>query len=179
MRQHDALDYYEIMMSAHDSAVREWAYRKLLEEWGRMSEKFGSIPYSSTPTNWPRLTQPCEEFVNFARQQMSDLARKNELPEGALSGSLTKNGWILISNKYLLIPKDVPARPHRRKRIAKKWLKKYGTKSETVPDTKIYLNHANQTALGHPAAIQRFVQNMGMEMEIIGKVLKYESMRRL
>jgi hypothetical protein len=34
MQNRTQIDYYEIMMSAHNPAVREWAYRKLLEEWG-------------------------------------------------------------------------------------------------------------------------------------------------
>lgn len=64
---------------------------------------------------------------------------------------------------------DKPARRHRKKRIAKKWLKRYGYKAE--PDRNIYLYEGNQIIL-HPAMFQMIAAEAGSPEEAAKTIIK-------
>ena len=52
----------------------------------------------------------------------------------------------------------VQARTHKKKRINKKWRKRYGMK--TVPWNRYFLDTANMKIYGHPTMIEKLIQGI-------------------
>lgn len=67
---------------------------------------------------------------------------------------------IVLNSSLLGDYTDEPARRHKRKRIQKKWLKRYGYKRK--PDPNIYFT-ADKLAIMHPAIFRKFVKAFGTE----------------
>ena len=67
------------------------------------------------------------------------------------------NGYQLIENRYMA--DKVQARTHKKKRINKKWLKRYGMKE--VPWNKFYL--FENKIIAHPVLIQRLMDEAVVE----------------
>ena len=67
---------------------------------------------------------------------------------------------------YRLVPvtalvKTVRAKTHKKKRIDKKWRKRYGYKQ--VPINEIYVDNVNRNIYGYPVQIDRIVEAMKRE----------------
>lgn len=69
------------------------------------------------------------------------------------------NAVHIILNSGLVEHTDQPARRHRKKRIAKKWLKRYGRR--TIPDANVYLFGGN--VMMHPAIYKKLADAVGEE----------------
>jgi hypothetical protein len=68
------------------------------------------------------------------------------------------NGMPLISNANMYDLKIVQLKKHKKKRINKKWLKRYGTKTIKEPQkTIIYTNFG---IFGHPETIKKITKKM-------------------
>ena len=74
------------------------------------------------------------------------------------------NAVQIILNPGLVEHTDQPARCHRKKRIAKKWLKRYGRR--TIPDTNVYLFDGN--VMMHPAIYKKLADAVGEEEAVNG-----------
>lgn len=75
----------------------------------------------------------------------------------------------ILLYKWLLSNRIVPARWHKRKRIRKKWLKRFGWKR--LPDPNIYFTE--DKILMHPSTFKKFQKILGSEdaaMEYISKL---------
>lgn len=70
---------------------------------------------------------------------------------------------------------DEPARRHKRRRIQKKWLKRYGYKPRI--NENIYVTQDEQTKVKtiimHPATFRKFVEAFGSEDEAAKGINKY------
>ena len=70
---------------------------------------------------------------------------------------------------------DEPARRHKRRRIQKKWLKRYGYKPKI--NENIYVTQDEQTKVKtiimHPATFRKFVKAFGSEDEAAKGINKY------
>lgn len=71
------------------------------------------------------------------------------------------NGYEVISDKNCV--EKVQARRHKKRRINKKWLKRYGMKY--VPSRKIYVIHSNGWILGHPIVMDKLIEKIKAEEE--------------
>lgn len=69
------------------------------------------------------------------------------------------NAVHIILNPGLVEHTDQPARRHRKKRIAKKWLKRYGRR--TIPDANVYVFDGN--VMMHPATYKKLADAVGEE----------------
>lgn len=67
------------------------------------------------------------------------------------------NAVRIILNPGLVEYTNQPARRHRKKRIAKKWLKRYGRR--TIPDANVYVFDGN--VMMHPAVYKRLADVYG------------------
>lgn len=65
---------------------------------------------------------------------------------------------------------DKPARPHKNKRIAKKWLKRYGYKK--IPDDNIYVTADNKIIM-HPVTYRKFIKSFGTAADAEAAIIKY------
>jgi hypothetical protein len=63
------------------------------------------------------------------------------------------NGYRVYVSPMALIQSNIPKRPNKRKRIAKKWLKKYGTKM--IPNPNVFVT--NDSIIGHPSIIRKLI----------------------
>ena len=93
------------------------------------------------------------------------------------------SAWPIILNKNLTDGfTDEPARKHKRKRIQKKWLKRYGYKPKIneniyVTQDAAYIAGDRQvpvkTIIIHPATFRKFVKAFGSEDEAAKGISKY------
>lgn len=74
----------------------------------------------------------------------------------ALCNFLLWYGYELISDKNCM--ELVQARRHKKRRINKKWLKRYGMKR--VPSRKIYVVHTKKWILGHPIVMDKLIEKI-------------------
>lgn len=65
-----------------------------------------------------------------------------------------------------------PARRHRKKRIQKKWLKRYGYRPK--PDKNIYFLEDGPIVM-HPAVFRDFVRALGSELKAAAAISNYYS----
>lgn len=65
---------------------------------------------------------------------------------------------------------DEPARKHKRRRIQKKWLKRYGYKPKVNPN--IFLT-AEGMAVMHPETFRKFVKALGSEKKAEEAIYSY------
>lgn len=72
---------------------------------------------------------------------------------------LAQNAGIIILSNTLTVPSTKPARKHRKKRIAKKWLKRYGYRKE--PDPNIYFVEGGRILM-HPFIFKKFKNSLGL-----------------
>ena len=63
------------------------------------------------------------------------------------------NGYTIVENEYCV--DQVRSRTHKKRRIDKKWLKRYGYKY--VPKKEIYIT-ADRTIIGHPILIRKIIE---------------------
>lgn len=81
----------------------------------------------------------------------------------------------IVLDPLLLTNSHEPARRHRRKRIQKKWLKRYGYKPRI--NENIYVTQDEQTKVKtiimHPATFRKFVEAFGSEDEAAKGINKY------
>ena len=71
------------------------------------------------------------------------------------------NGMPIFSNSYLETRDKVPARTHRKKRITKKWLKRYGYQYIGSHQVVIFNNNGRQEAWAHPAVVNALQEKFG------------------
>ena len=74
------------------------------------------------------------------------------------------NAVHIILNPRLVEHTNQPARRHRKKRIAKKWLKRYGRR--TIPDANVYVFDGN--VMMHPAIYKKLADAVGEEEAVKG-----------
>ena len=65
------------------------------------------------------------------------------------------NGYTIMESEYCV--DRVRARKHRKKRIDKKWHKRYGYKD--IPKKEVYIT-ADRVIIGHPILIRKIVEGM-------------------
>ena len=85
----------------------------------------------------------------------------------------------VLSTRHILLDPNIidgytdePARKHKRKRIQKKWLKRYGYKPK--PDKNIYFAEGGQIIM-HPAVFRDFVRALGSEEKAAAAISNYYS----
>ena len=97
------------------------------------------------------------------------------------------NGLPIVINRWLIKGHtDRPARPNKRKRIQKKWLKLYGY--QEIPDDNIYvmtipeilpgvptLEAGKRAIVMHPATFRKFVKAFGSREKAAEGINKYIS----
>lgn len=66
------------------------------------------------------------------------------------------NGYELISSEHCT--ERVQARRHKKRRINKKWRKRYGMKC--VPRKQIYVDTKNKKIFGHPIVMDRVIAEL-------------------
>lgn len=77
---------------------------------------------------------------------------------------------IVLTNSLTEGYTDEPARKHKRKRIQKKWLKRYGYKPKVNPN--VFLT-AEGTAIMHPETFRKFVKAFGSEEKAAEAINSY------
>lgn len=65
-----------------------------------------------------------------------------------------KDGYTVFEIETFRVIGYEPRRKHKRHRIQKKWLKRYGARAVTIPEIKVY--QVGNTLIGHPVAIRKF-----------------------
>ena len=79
----------------------------------------------------------------------------------ALCNFLIWHGYKVISDKNCV--EQVQARRHKKRRINKKWLKRYGMKC--VPSRKIYVIRDPRVIVGHPIVMDKLIEKIKAEEE--------------
>ncbi|WP_346961277.1 hypothetical protein [Clostridium sp.] len=68
------------------------------------------------------------------------------------------NGMQVVENKLFTKGSiQVPKRKHKKKRIQKKWMKKYGYRNIPIPMDDVYI--LNNTIYGHPKTIKKILKS--------------------
>ena len=88
------------------------------------------------------------------------------MPDVTFEGNL--NAILVTTNPSLVVDTREPARRHRKKRIAKKWLKRYGYKKE--PDPNIYFSANGRIATMHPKIYQKLLKEIGNEDKLLSGI---------
>ena len=70
--------------------------------------------------------------------------------------NISHGGFKIIESKSCVDFKQVQRRKHKKKRINKKWLKRYGEITKTVPSDKIYI--FDNVVSGHPVTIAKLIK---------------------
>jgi hypothetical protein len=65
------------------------------------------------------------------------------------------NGYNIIESEYCV--DHVRSRKHKKRRIDKKWLKRYGYKY--IPKKEVYIT-ADRMIIGHPIVIRKLVESI-------------------
>ena len=68
------------------------------------------------------------------------------------------NGIRIIENKALVKPLSVQKKTHKKKRINKKWLKRYGIKIIYKPIEDIFI--MEDMIIGHPKTLHRYLDKI-------------------
>lgn len=76
-----------------------------------------------------------------------------------LCNFLLWNGYKVISDKNCV--ELAQARRHKKRRINKKWMKRYGMKY--VPSRKIYVIHSLKVITGHPIVMDKLIEKIKAE----------------
>ena len=74
----------------------------------------------------------------------------------ALCNFLIWHGYKVISDKHCV--ERVQARRHKKRRINKKWLKRYGMK--VVPSKNIYVIRDQRVIVGHPIVMDKLIEKI-------------------
>lgn len=78
------------------------------------------------------------------------------------------NALLVATNPSLVVDTRKPARRHKRKRMAKKWLKRYGYKKE--PDPNIYISANRRIVTMHPKIYQKLREEIGDEDKLLSGI---------
>lgn len=82
-----------------------------------------------------------------------------------------KNAILVTTDASLVVETEEPARRHKRKRIAKKWLKRYGYKKE--PDPNIYISANRQIVAIHPEIYRQMLEEIGDEDKLLSGIKNF------
>lgn len=72
-----------------------------------------------------------------------------------VEADIRANGFRIIRHHGMLDFKTVPVRKHKRYRVQKKWIKRFGTKVKSYPIKQVYIY--GDKIIGHPVAIKNYL----------------------
>lgn len=109
------------------------------------------------------IAKACNYFKSLGRHNVKNVKESGvklkeiiEEPKGKENDKVcySRDGYTVFEIETFRVIGYEPRRKHKRHRIQKKWLKRYGTRAITRPEIKIY--QVGNTLIGHPVAIRKF-----------------------